>query len=159
MAQKNPNSSYIRSLLDLSKGAHEFQAIKGDELIKIDLKPENLMLWNETCKQFNSSHNLLLSCESSTCDLESTSLTWVVGSAIRPVNLNSQLEAINLLLKLGATEIQSEIIQDVCSGLGLDMGWAFFLDRHELLTASPLLNIEDINYVREIQMEGNGFSS
>ena len=44
MEQENPNSSYISSLLNLSKGAHEFKASKQGELVKIDLKLNTQLL-------------------------------------------------------------------------------------------------------------------
>ncbi len=145
----NKIDTYIKSLLKVSKGDYEVSLYKQDQCIKIDLKPENLLLWKETYEKLNHDYNLLLSCESSDLALSSNSLTWVVGSAIRPTKTNTNKEALELLVKLGVTKVQSEIIQEYCKGLGDEICWAFYLDRHSVLTTSPLIDSQSIaNLVR-----------
>ena len=71
-------------------------------------------------------------------DLITTKLTWVVGSAIRGANANNALEAAKLLTKMGVIEEVAKAAVDYCPGLGEDLVWAFYLERHGWLTATPV---------------------
>ena len=71
--------------------------------IRFDLSPQTLKLWAETLKKHTASYNLLFACETLEGTIEETKLTWVVGSAIRPVQVKDPCEAIKLLITLGFT--------------------------------------------------------
>ena len=106
---------------------------------RIDLKPDDLRLWSETLESRNERCNLLLACEHGDGDLEQTSLTWVVGSAIRSFRIRSADEVIPLLTSLGIEEALTKKLPELCPGLGSEMTWAFYLDRNGTLSASPAL--------------------
>ena len=93
------------------------------------------------------SANIILACDNDTAEIEESNLTWVVGAAIRGINLANPDQAIALLIKLGIEEnIATEII-DVCPGLCKEVRWAFYRERHGWLCASPALNREQLNKV------------
>ena len=105
---------------------------------RIDLKPEDLRLWSETLDSRPKPCNLLLACEHSDRELNDTSLTWVVGSAIRSFNIQASHDVAPLLTSLGIASELSETLPDLCLGLGSELVWAFYLDRKGDLTASPV---------------------
>jgi hypothetical protein len=110
----------------------------GELQFRIDLKPDDLRLWSETLQTRNEHCNLLLACEHGDGSLDETSLTWVVGSAIRSFSIQSAGEVTPLLIRLGVKESLSKKLPDLCPGLGLDITWAFYLDRNGTLSASPV---------------------
>ncbi len=107
--------------------------------LRIDLKPEDIRLWWETMMQHSNNYNLLLACESNTCELMTTRLTWVVGSAIRPAVANDAKAVVEILKSLDVKDPDAELVSRFCPGLGEDIPWAFYLNRHNLLCASPIL--------------------
>ena len=60
----------------------------GEGRLRVDLKPDNIRLWQETLDRIQPSGNLLLACENSEGSLASTQLTWVVGAAIRSASVS-----------------------------------------------------------------------
>ncbi|WP_320675152.1 hypothetical protein [Prochlorococcus sp. MIT 1341] len=142
---RNFKSTNIETVLKKSKGELEIQLQSNGKFFKIDLKPENLHLWRETFERYQNPYNLLLSCEDDSCDLGETHLTWVVGSAIRPFRSKNCQEAIELLKVIGVDYAVAELIKENCGGLGENESWSFFLDRHNILTASPILCTRDID--------------
>ena len=114
----------------------------GENYFQINLLNENIDLWKQTFQQNNSTDNLLLACDKNSGDLITTKLTWVVGSAIRGANANNALEAAKLLTKMGVIEEVAKAAANYCPGLGEDMVWAFYLERHGWLTATPVALIK-----------------
>ena len=110
----------------------------GENYFQINLLNENIDLWKQTFQQNNSTDNLLLACDKNSGDLITTKLTWVVGSAIRGANANNALEAAKLLTKMGVIEEVAKEAANYCPGLGEDLVWAFYLERHGWLTATPV---------------------
>ena len=110
----------------------------GELQFRIDLKPDDLRLWSETLQTRNEHCNLLLACEHGDGALDQTSLTWVVGSAIRSFSIQSADEVTPLLTSLGVEAALSEKLPELCPGLGFDITWAFYLDRNGTLSASPV---------------------
>ena len=109
-------------------------------VLRIDLKLDDLRLWRETLAVTNTPCNLLLACEDNNGALQDTQLTWVVGSAIRPEYINDPTEICPLLESLGVAAPLAAIIPQQCPGLGCGITWAFYLERHGWLTASPVLS-------------------
>jgi hypothetical protein len=113
----------------------------GDGCFRINLRDENISLWQETFDQHTTAANLLLACEESNGDLKDTRLTWVVGSAIRTATASSP-DAVGLLLsQLGIPEELTEAAITRCPGLGDDLVWAFYLERHGWLIATPVASV------------------
>lgn len=119
-------------------------------LLRIDLDPGNLQLWHETFENIKEPANLLLACESQDEAIVNTKLTWVVGAAIRPALVSSAKEVIDLLQALGISQELAAKAAEHCPGLGQDLGWAFYIERHGLLSASPILNSRDIGDLRKV---------
>ncbi len=106
--------------------------------LKIDLKPEHISLWIPTLKKQVEPCNLLIACERNNCDFSATKLTWVVGAAIRPVFVDNPDETFGILRSLGIKEELIKLALKHCPGLGDDVPWALYLERHGYLTASPI---------------------
>ena len=73
-------------------------------------------------------------------DLKDTRLTWVVGSAIRTATASSP-DAVALLLAQLGIPMASEAAITRCPGLGADLVWAFYLERHGWLIATPVASV------------------
>ena len=116
----------------------------GEGCFRINLRDENIELWRETLEQQHptQSTQLLLACEESSGDLKNTRLTWVVGSAIRRASADSPVAAAQLLQQLGIPESLTQAAVDRCPGLGDDLVWAFYLERHGWLIATPVAAIQ-----------------
>ena len=133
-----PSIDSLISRLDIERESHH--TTKGG-VLRIDLKLDDLRLWRETLAAIVAKPcNLLLACEDSNGALQNTRLTWVVGSAIRPGYINNPREICALLESLGVTASLAAIVPQQCPGLGCDVTWAFYLERHGWLTASPVLS-------------------
>ena len=130
----------LNALLLSGPGIAEWRSEVASALFRIDLKPDNLRLWRETLDGRDHPINLLLACENSEGQLNETCLTWVVGSAIRSTQINNLSEATALLLAMGIQHDLAALAAEKCPGLGEQIPWAFYLDRHGHLTASPVLN-------------------
>ena len=84
---------------------------------------------------------MLLACEASSGELKDTLLTWVVGSAIRSTAATDAAEVAELLMQLGIPRNLAQAALDRCPGLGDDLVWAFYLERHGWLIATPVAAI------------------
>ena len=110
----------------------------GRGCLRVDMKRDNIRLWQETFERLQQPGNLLLACESSDGSLEATRLTWVVGAAIRCTEVGGSLEAESLLNSLGVDAPLSDAAKQHCPGLGGRITWAFYLERHGWLKATPV---------------------
>ncbi len=139
----------IISMLNYEKETNEIKIKSKSDIFRIDLKADNLDLWNKTLESHSSNCNLLLACERAEGKLEETRLTWVVGSAIRYAKVNNTHEAIHLLSVLGIKTELAEIASKNCPGLGEDLTWAFYLERHGWLSASPVMSAAQFQLLLE----------
>ena len=104
----------------------------------MDLKRDDIRLWQDTLVTISTPGNLLLACEKGEVHLEATRLTWVVGAAIRTTQVEGAVEAGGLLETLGVDKDLVLAAQQHCPGLGGRITWAFYLERHGWLTATPV---------------------
>ena len=129
----------LRSLMEnLGKENEQLHTID-QHVLRLNMKPDDLKLWQDTYAAMQEPGNILLACESDSCALESTRLTWVVGAAIRSADVGSALDAGALLQHLGISSSLAEAMPKHCPGVGGDIVWAFYLERHGWLTACPVL--------------------
>jgi hypothetical protein len=128
-------------LQDQAGSSGELDLPVGDGCFRINLRDENIELWQETFDQHTSPANLLLACEESSGDLKDTRLTWVVGSAIRTATASNPDDVAVLLSQLGIPAELSEAAITRCPGLGQDLVWAFYLERHGWLIATPVATV------------------
>jgi hypothetical protein len=136
----------IAAMLQSCGSNQEIKISRGAAILRINLRLDDLNLWGESAEVLPLA-NIILACDNDAAEIEGSSLTWVVGAAIRGINLDIPDQAIALLIKLGIEEnIAAEII-NVCPGLCKDVKWAFYRERHGWLCASPALNREQINKV------------
>jgi hypothetical protein len=71
-----------------------------------------------------------------------TTLTWVVGSAIRGTSIGSATEAQQLLKAMGLSNEVAQIAIEHCPGLGENLVWAFYLERQGGLIATPVSSFQ-----------------
>ena len=114
----------------------------GPDCFRINLRDENIQLWQETFEQIASSANLLLACADNAGDLVDTTLTWVVGSAIRGTTIESSTEAKQLLHAMGSSNEVAQIAIETCPGVGENLVWAFYLERQGGLIATPVASFQ-----------------
>ena len=131
----------IAALREQAGSRGELDLAVGEGCFRINLRDENIELWRETFKQHTTPANLLLACEKSSGDLKETRLTWVVGSAIRTATASNPGAVAMLLSQLGVAEELTEAAVNRCPGLGKDLVWAFYLERHGWLIATPVATI------------------
>ena len=134
----------IEALRDQAGASCELDLPIGEGCFRINLRDENIELWQETLEQQNATPTtqLLLACEESSGELKDTRLTWVVGSAIRRASAESPTAVALLLQELGVPELVTQAAVDRCPGLGEDLVWAFYLERHGWLIATPVAAIQ-----------------
>lgn len=136
----------IAAMIQSCRSNQEIKISRGEAILRINFRLDDLNLWSESAEVLQSA-NIILACDNNTAGIEESNLTWVVGAAIRGINLDNPNQAIGLLIKLGIeANIAAEII-DVCPGLCKEVKWAFYRERHGWLCASPALNREQINKV------------
>ena len=133
------SEAIIRSLTSKLAPDMELRLSIGDGVLRINVKPDDRTLWQDTLLTITDPGNILLACESSSCALEDTKLTWVVGAAIRDTSINQAGAIVNLLQTLGVASHLAEAVPEHCPGLAGEMTWAFYLERHGWLTASPIV--------------------
>ena len=104
----------------------------------MDLKRDNIRLWQETLEGIHPAGNLVFACESSEGRLDTTQLTWVVGAAIRSATASGLQEASSLLSSLGVSALLTHAARRNCPCLGGRITWAFYLERHGWLKATPV---------------------
>lgn len=138
------NGSQQANLMSLIEGVgdekEQLHSI-GDQILRLNLKPDDLQLWQDTFAAMAEPGNVLLACESDACPLEATKLTWVVGAAIRSTAVRSASDVGSLLKNLGVCDPIADAIPHHCPGVGLEIAWAFYLERHGWLTACPILPV------------------
>lgn len=131
----------VLSVKDLIKQAGEEQEIRygtSERCLRIDLRADDIVLWKSHHANHPVSSNLLLACENSSGELSKTNLTWVVGAAIRSAIVEGSAQAKDLLKTLGVSEELVVLAAEHCPGLGGTAIWAFHLERHGWLTATPV---------------------
>lgn len=128
----------IEHLLRQAGSDQELQFVDGNYRLRIDLRPDDMQLWQSYYKADQVKVNILLACESASGELLDTRLTWVVGAAIRQTWIGGQSQAIELLQALGISVKLAELAAQNCPGLGESIIWAFHLERHGWLTATPV---------------------
>lgn len=128
----------IEYLLDEAGEEQELEYKSNNDRLRINLRAEDIRLWQAHHAAHPGNANLLLACESSNGELTETRLTWVVGAAIRPAMVEGKNKAIDLLGTLGISKQLTELASTYIPGLGLSIIWAFHLERHGWLTATPV---------------------
>lgn len=129
------------SIKDLIKQAGEEQELQygtGEARLRIDLRIDDIDLWKSHSAKHPGYSNLLLACENNGGELSETNLTWVVGAAIRSAQVEGTAQAKYLLKSLGVSEQLVNLASEHCPGLGRAAIWAFHLERHGWLTATPV---------------------
>jgi myosin-crossreactive antigen len=106
--------------------------------LRIDLRIDDIGLWKFHHDKHPGNKNLLLACESNSGELSDTNLTWVVGAAIRSALVEGTSGARDLLKNLGVSEELVDLAAEHCPDLGGTAVWAFHLERHGWLTATPV---------------------
>jgi hypothetical protein len=136
-------SQHLVALLSAHYGQEDVVVDESQPTLRINLHPDTLSIWEEEYNRAHSSNgNLLLACESSSGPIESTSLTWVVGSAIRRVQVKSHNECQILLQSIGLEPEMTAAITRNCPGIAFDSIWAIYYERHGDVVASPVLPSE-----------------
>ena len=131
----------ISALQEQAGPSGELDLPVGDGCFRINLLDDNIALWQETFEQQTAPANLLLACSGSSGELKDTQLTWVVGSAIRTATASSPDAVGWLLTQLGVPTELTEAAISRCPGLGDDLVWAFYLERHGWLIATPVASV------------------
>ena len=132
----------IEALQQHANASGELSFPIGPDCFCINLRDENIQLWQETFEQIASHANLLLACADNAGDLIDTTLTWVVGSAIRGTTIDSATEAQHLLESMGSPPQVVQIAIEKCPGLGENLVWAFYLERQGGLIATPVASFQ-----------------
>ena len=78
---QNTAERKLKDLLRNNAKEEEVHFNIGEEVLRLNLKTDDMMLWSETLKNIDKPVNILLACESNQNELNSTKLTWVVGAA------------------------------------------------------------------------------
>ena len=132
----------IESLRKTAGESGKLDYAVGTNYFQINLLNENINLWKQTLQQNKPTDNLLLACDKNTEDLLISKLTWVVGSAIRGTTVSDATEAKKLLTHMGVDNELAKAAVKLCPGLAEDLVWAFYLERHGWLTATPVARSE-----------------
>lgn len=128
----------IKDLIKQAGGEQEIQYGSSEARLRIDLRNDDIRLWKSHHNKSSGNNNLLLACESNRGELSETNLTWVVGAAIRSALVEGTSQAKDLLKHLGVSEELVDLASEHCPGLGGNAIWAFHLERHGWLTATPV---------------------
>ena len=132
----------IEALQEHADASGELSFPAGPDCFRINLRDENIQLWQETFEQIISPANLLLACADNEGELVETKLTWVVGSAIRGTSIGSATEVLQLLKAMGLSNEVAQIAIEHCPGLGENLVWAFYLERQGGLIATPVSSFQ-----------------
>ena len=134
-----PNEIFsIKSLINQAGEEQEIQYGTSEARLRIDLRIDDIGLWKSHHNKNPDNNNILLACESNSGELSETTLTWVVGAAIRSALVEGTAQAKDLLKDLGVSEELVDLVSEHCPGLGGKAIWAFHLERHGWLTATPV---------------------
>jgi hypothetical protein len=136
--------SQLMELLNECNGTQEIKIIKNENILRLNLHLDDLKLWGNAANDLDNC-NIILACDNDSIDIDKTNLTWVVGAAIRGIKLENKPDVISLLVKLGANKSIVEEIIHACPGLCADIRWAFYIERHGWLCASPALTTEQFD--------------
>lgn len=129
------------TMLKSAYGQHDILVDEGQTDLRLNLLPETIDLWGATYSQAdNTDNNLLLACSSSSGPIEDTTLTWVVGSAIRHVHVSSEDECWQLFHALGLRPNLADAIVRHCPGIANGAIWALYNERHGHLVATPVVS-------------------
>lgn len=134
------SAAIISSLKSTLAPELEQQHAIGTGILRVNVKPDDLALWQDTLLAISKPGNILLACESNSSELEDTQLTWVVGAAIRNTSIHEPIAIVNLLETLGVDSHLAAAVPEHCPGLAREVIWAFYLERHGWLTASPIVS-------------------
>ena len=137
---QNSAEQTLSNLLKNSSDESEVHFNIGEGILRLNLKTEDIILWGETLKNISEPGNVLLACESNQVELAATKLTWIVGAAIRSTKIEKKSDIVNVLESLDIPKDIAEGVSKHCPGLGADITWAFYLERHGWLTASPIID-------------------
>ena len=141
---QNTTKQTLSNLLKNSSEEKEVHFNIGDEVLRLNLKPDDITLWRDTLKNISNPGNILLACESDHADISTTKLTWIVGAAIRSTKIEKTSEIVDLLKSLDIPNDIAEAACKYCPGLGSEITWAFYLERHGWLTASPIIDVKQL---------------
>ena len=114
---QNTTKQTLSNLLENSSEEKEVHFNIGDEILRLNLKPD---------------------------DITTTKLTWIVGAAIRSAKIEKTSEIVDLLKSLDIPNDIAEAACKYCPGLGAEITWAFYLERHGWLTASPIIDVKQL---------------
>ena len=128
----------IKDLIKQSGAEQELQYGTSEARLRINLRIDDIGLWKSHRAKHPGKCNLLLACESNSGELSDTNLTWVVGAAIRSAVVEGTSGARDLLKNLGVSEELVDLASEHCPDLGGTAVWAFHLERHGWLTATPV---------------------
>ena len=140
LTMQNTAQQTLSTLLRDSSEEKEVHFNIGNGIFRLNLKPDDIKLWGETLKNISNPGNVLLACESNQVELSETKLTWIVGAAIRSTKIDKTIDIVNLLESLDIPNEIAEAASKHCPGLGSEITWAFYLERHGWLTASPIMD-------------------
>jgi hypothetical protein len=98
------------------------------------MPPKEILSIKDLIKQAGEEQEI----QSNNDKLSETTLTWVVGAAIRSALVKGTAQAKDLLKSLGVSEELVDLASEHCPGLGGKAIWAFHLERHGWLTATPV---------------------
>ena len=87
---QNTTKQTLSNLLKNSSEEKEVHFNIGDEVLRLNLKPDDITLWRDTLQNISNPGNILLACESDQVDISTTKLTWIVGAAIRSTKIEKQ---------------------------------------------------------------------
>ena len=110
----------------------------GDKSLRVDLRDDDISLWRSHFLSHSTIANLLFACENSKGELMHTRLTWVVGASIRSALVRGKKEAKELLEAIGVEAELASLACDSCYGIGESTIWAFYFDRNQTLSTTPL---------------------
>lgn len=137
------NDSFDRllNLLETFSGQDDVLIDESQTDLRINLNLKTIALWGATYDQKSKDReNLLLACTSSSGPIADTTITWVVGSAIRSVYVSSDEECRNLLQTVGLAPALAEAIIRHCPGIADGAVWALYNERNGNLVATPVLS-------------------
>ena len=124
-------------------GIKEQKILNGESILRINLNLDDLRLWGKASESLPNT-NIILACDNDGVEIGQTKLTWVVGAAIRGMNIKSPAAVVELLIQLGSEAAIAPEIVTACPGLCTEISWAFYKERHGWLCASPALNPEQL---------------
>lgn len=128
----------VKSLIKKAGAEQEIQYGTEKDRLRINLRNDDIELWRQHHTSNPGRTTLLLACEDSKGNISETKLTWVVGAAIRSEITKTKEEAKEILRSVGIAEKLIDLVTQHCPGLGNSVVWAFHLERHGWLTATPV---------------------